>query len=244
MIRLVGVVMLGLKAWMLYDAYRRRAERHWFWIILGVPGGSVLYFIAVRAQDHDARQATEGVLALFRRPPGLDELRADFEDSPSHQHRLRLAQGLFDAQHVSDARAHFRAMHAARADDPDVSFGLALCEIELGEHGAGIELLRGLIERKPAHNDFAAYPVLARALYATGEEGACMELLHGLARREPRLPHVVLLARYLRRQGDEAGAAVQLRDALRQHERAPRHVRKQYGHAARSARKLLSSLPA
>ena len=55
MVRLVGMLMLGLECWMLYDAYRRRAECHWLWIIVGIPGGSLLYFFMVRLQDRDAK---------------------------------------------------------------------------------------------------------------------------------------------------------------------------------------------
>ena len=66
MARLAFVLMLGLKAWMLYDAYQRRAESYWLWIIVGVPGGSLIYLFMVRLRARDAQHLTKRVLSVLR----------------------------------------------------------------------------------------------------------------------------------------------------------------------------------
>lgn len=241
MIRLIGMLMLALKAWMLHDAYRRRVDGFWYFVIVGVPGGSLIYFVAVRAQDSDARAILAKVGSLFRGPPRLEDLQAVFEDSPSHHNRLQLAQALFDHRHTAEARVHFDAM---RDDDPDVLLGRGLCALELGDHEGALPPLQTLVDLKPGHREFAAFPVLARALWGSDRTDQCLELLRRFARREPLLPHVVLLARYLDKAGDGDQARAELQSALKQHDRAPRHVRKQYGHWAGKARNLLRELEA
>ena len=239
MVRLIAALMIGLKAWMLYDAYKRRAENYWLWIIVGVPGGSLLYLVLVRLKDRDAKILTQRVLGVLEKPRDVEDLRSAYEDSPSFAHRMALAQGLFDAGEVKQSREHFNELLHQRKDDADGLFGFGLCELELGEQESGIKALRKLIELSPGYRDYAAYPELAEALYQGGKADECLELLRGLAKSQPRLPHVVLLAQYLRKERQNREARDRLRVALGQHDRAPKYVRRQYRRWAQVGRQLL-----
>lgn len=66
MVRLLGLAVVLFNAWMLADAYRRKAETHWLWIIALVPGGALAYFIFVRSRAP----------AFFWDPPQADCIAA------------------------------------------------------------------------------------------------------------------------------------------------------------------------
>src|SRR5947209_2077661 len=49
---LLSLAQTAFMVWMLIDAYRRRAEGYWFWVILVLPGlGSWAYFFVVKLPD-------------------------------------------------------------------------------------------------------------------------------------------------------------------------------------------------
>lgn len=91
--------------WMLVDAIRRGAEQFW-WMIVMIPFGEVAYFIAVVLPD--IQRGNHALSNLYAgRPPSLKELRRDFAQTPSHLNRVRLAQGLHDAERFEEALGVF-----------------------------------------------------------------------------------------------------------------------------------------
>ncbi len=240
MIRLVVFLMMGVKAWMLVDAYRRKADTYWLWIIIGVPGGSLLYLFMVRLRDPDAQRIRNRVLSSLERPPSVSVLRRRYEESASVVNRLALAQGLGDAGRWAESKPHFLAVLEDRPEDADALFGLGVTELELGNASAAIAPLEKLIELSPIYRDFVAFPELADALYRAGQVDDCLDLLRGHAKRNSRLPHVVLLAQYLVKAGQTHSAHRELRRALERHEDAPRHVKREDRRWARTAKKMLT----
>jgi len=45
-------IAVAFNVWMIVDAIRRRAELYWF-IVLILPFGSLIYFFAVKARDYN-----------------------------------------------------------------------------------------------------------------------------------------------------------------------------------------------
>lgn len=242
MLRLFVFLAIGMKTWMLVDAYRRRAETYWLWIIISVPGGSLLYFFMVKMKDPGMKHLQGQVMSSLARPPDVQELREQYEESPSAVNRIRLAQGLGDAGRWGEAKAHFSAVLEQRPEDPDALFGLGVCELGLGNAGDAIAPLRRVTEVSPLYRDFAAYPELAESLYRMDRYDECLDLLRRLAKSQPHLANVVLLARYLKKCGKRGEASSVLRDALKQHARAPRYVKRNNRAAAHAAKELLSEL--
>jgi hypothetical protein len=240
--RLIALVVIAFNVWMFVDAFRRRAETYWLWVIMMVPWGSLLYFVLVRARDREAQLLGRRLLAGFKRPPSIEKLQRQRDESPSIANRLRYAQGLTDARHFEEAKAEFENVLAERPTERDALFGKAVCEIELGAPDRAIEPLTRILDEAPTYNDFAAYPELAQALFATGQVEACLDLLRGLVKSHPRIGHVVLLARYLEKTGDRSTAQSELELAHRHYDDAPQHYRRENRAFARKARAMLEEL--
>ena len=243
MLRLIAPLLIFFKLWMLYDAYQRRAETFWYWIIIGIPGGSLLYFFMVRMRAPDAQMLQGRLYQSFRRPPSIEELSRRYEASPSLANRVALAQGLADASRYLEAKMHFNAVLEKRENECDALFGLGVCELELKNLNASMDAFEKVVEQNPAYRDYASYGELAHVYEEAGQRHRSIELLRQLVQRAPRLSHGVILAEYLIRAGYRIEAEQQLKRALVEHREAPRHVRSSGRIWARRARLLLDSRP-
>jgi hypothetical protein len=239
-LRLFGIIAIAFNVWMLVDAYRRRAETYWLWIILGVPGGSLAYLFLVKLRDRDVQALGRRLLASFERPPPPELLRERYEDSPSFANRLALAQGLADAGQHAESITHFEALLATRPDDADALYGRAVCELDLGDAAAAVLTLERLIDLVPSYREYAAWAELADALQRQGKSNESLEALRSLVSHTPRMPHQILLARQLVRMGKVAEATALLERALREHDRSPRYVRRNDRGWAREARRMIA----
>ena len=240
MVRLLAFAVIGFKLWMLVDAYRRRAETYWLWIIMGIPGGALLYLVMVRLRDHDAQLVGRQILRFLAKPTPLSELELNYRESPSVANRLILAQGLGDAGRYAEAEQHFAAVLATRPNEVDALFGLGVCKLEQGDAEGAVEPLTQVVTDSPLYREFAAYPELTTALMKSGRAEQARELLADLAKKYPRLPNVVLFSKHLIHIGEIDAAHEQLRLALRDYKRSPRHVRRMNRRAASEAKALLS----
>jgi len=242
MSRILLLLWAAFKAWMFFDALWRRAPSHWLWIIWLVPFGGVAYLIMVRFRQPGMRQVGEQMLESIRRPPSVDVLRHEYQESPSHTNRVRLAQGLFDAQQYGEARVLFEEVVKNRPDERDALYGLGRTFLELGDLEAAVAPLRRLIEGHKGYRDFAAWPYLAHALNELGRTDECLAVLEELAHVAPRPPHHVLLAEYLAGAGQPSRARDLLQQVVEEQRHAPRHVKKLYRDAVRRAKQLLGEL--
>jgi hypothetical protein len=238
-IRLLGLLVVGFNLWMLVDAYRRRAETFWLYIIAVVPGASLAYFFMVKLRDRDMQVLQRRLLASFEKPPPPNVLRRRYKESPSVANRLALAQGLTDSGHFVEAKQHFEALLDTRSDEPDALFGRGVCQLELGETDAAAATFSSLMDLAPSYRDYAAWPELAEALERLGRSDESLTLVRQLVQRAPRLPHQVLLATKLRARGHAREAEDLLSRSLREYDESPRHVRKANRAAMREAKRLL-----
>ena len=224
---------------MYIDALRRRADDKWLWLIPLVPGGAVYYFFAVKFRDPGMQMLARRMLDGLKRPPSVRELSRRYKRSPSVANRVLLAQGLFDAGRFADAKDHFEGVLESRPKDADGLYGLGCCDLELGEPRAAVEPLSRLVDVHPSYRDYAAWSELSAALWKAGDKEACHEALEELVRKSPRLAHIVLQSRYLRRDGRTAEARQLLRDGLADHKESPRHVRRLNRPWASAAKRML-----
>jgi len=239
---LLGLLWVAFKTWMFVDAVRRGADQRWYWIILLMPGGAFYYAYAIKLQDPQVEMAKQRLLDHLQQPPPVEELQRRYDETPSAENRIRLAQGLYDAGRYVEAHGHFEAVLDRRPDDKDALFGFGLCCLEVGEPEDAVTALEQLVERQPSYREFAAYRELARALWDSGEEGACLEALVELERLAPRLPHQVLRAQYLRRAGQPIEARDLLRRAIGEEKAQPSHIRRMHRGWMRRAKRMLGEL--
>ena len=129
--RLMHIVILlqtAFSIWMLVDAIRRRAPEYW-WLIILVPFGEWAYFFAIKLPD--TRFAANLKRQLYTKRVSLPSLRLAFEETPSHENRVRLAQSLHDHGEYAEAAEHFEQVLRGNEDDKESLQGYALCSLEI-----------------------------------------------------------------------------------------------------------------
>jgi hypothetical protein len=229
-----------LKAGAVIHALRAGVAAHWYFIIVFVPFGELIYFGATFWPE--AGIATRVVAKRDRRPSR--ELRYAYEQNPSLQNQVALADRLRD-EGVCDEAALLYVQALGR--DPAYQrahYGLASCRSELGDHAGALEHWRAVVEASRSYEEYGAWLGLARTLRALGRGEEAIAELEKLVAAAPRLAHVVEHAQALVEAGRAAEARELLERALRDHEHAPRHVRRGARAAARKAGELRKELAA
>jgi hypothetical protein len=232
---LLSLAQTAFMVWMLIDAYRRRAEGFWFWVILFVPGlGAWVYFFAVKLRDF--RGPNLG--GLFQRPASLQELRYRAEHLPTLVSHLELAERLIEQGQHGEALPHLLAARKMEPEHPRPQFALALCHKEQGQPGQAVPLLEGLLARDPRWHNYAAWYLLIEARAAAGDPTGAVASCRELARLAPTLEHNCLLAEHLLMAGQTAEADRLLEASLRDHDYAPGPIRRRNRRWASEARRL------
>ncbi|NOY93253.1 MAG: tetratricopeptide repeat protein [Deltaproteobacteria bacterium] len=222
--------------WMLVDAIKRGADQYW-WFIVMVPFGEVVYFIAVVWPD--LRRGNHALSKLFvGRPPSLKELRRDFAQTPSHLNRVRLAQGLHDAGEFPEAVNVFAQVLEREPTDNAALYGYARCCAEVGDEEQAIEALEHLFAMDSTCLDYEPAYLLAELLAKGGQAPEAIAHLETLTRSVHRLGPRVELASYLVDAGRGGDARKVLDSALEIYESSPRAIRRKDSGAARRARRL------
>lgn len=242
MVRLLGLVWGAFVVWMVIDAVRRDADSKWFWIIVLVPGGALIYFFSVKLREPGMRMMSRRLLEQLKSPPSVDELERRFERTPSIENRVLLGQALFDAGRLPEAQTHFEEVLEARPDEKEALYGLGVCRLEQDDPAGAMEPLSKLIALHRSYRDYAAWIELAEAHFKGGEREMCHELLADLVKTAPRLAHHVLRAQYLFQDGRKREAEELLRAALDDERDQPKHIRRQNRPWMRRARQLLDEV--
>lgn len=226
--------------WMLVDAIRRRPDYYWY-IIVFVPFGPLVYFFAIKIHDYDLRWL-ERIISPEPPPPSIESLRREMRRTPSLANRLRLAGALHDAGQFLEAAAIFEAALEMCADDPEALRGLGRCRIELGDPEDAIEPLARLVDEHRSFRDYVGCLDLAEAYAKSGHDEDAIRVLSDLVQSTSRLQHRIALAEQLVTTGNIERAQAELRRALEDHEHAPDFAKKRDRGAARQASTLLQRI--
>jgi hypothetical protein len=225
---------------MLVDAVQRGSEYYWYIVVL-VPFGPLVYFLAIKIHDYDLR----GLRRLWNpeKPPlSIEALRSELRRTPSYANRLRLANALHDAGRYEEAAKSFEIILENRPDEPEALHGLGRCRIELGEAEAAIEPLVMLVHKHRTFRDYAGCLDLADAYAKSGRDDDAVTVLQDLVKSSARLHHRLALARQLVALSRIEEAQVELQVALDDHEHAPDFARKRDRVVAREAKIVLESI--
>lgn len=240
MLRLLFALQQLFMLWMLVDAIRRRAEYHWFLVIL-LPFGEWIYFFMVKIHDPELRSIV-GRLKPSR-PPDLAELRGRFEQSPSAFNQLALARGLHDSDQFELAAAEFGAVLAGDPQDRGALYGRAFCRIGLRDWVGAIADLEALVRVDPGYQEGEPWLFLAKAHWKIGSRDEALATLEALCRRSSRINHAVTRAQYLHEAGRTDQARTLLEQALKDYGLSPRFIQRRDWSWSLKARKVLRSLP-
>src|SRR5256885_3086533 len=155
---LVSLAQTAFMVWMLVDAYRRRAEAFWYYVILFLPAvGAWVYFFAVKLGDF---RRGFGSGPLFQRRESLDELRYRATETPTLANHLALAQRLIEVRQHAEAVPHLEAVLKREPDHATASHSLAVCRLAEGRATEAVTILDRLTAREPRWSDYAAWLTL------------------------------------------------------------------------------------
>jgi hypothetical protein len=230
-----------LKAGAVLHAMRAGVAHVWFWVIVFVPFGELIYFGMLLLPD-GGRVATRIVAKKDRRP--LRHFRYAYEQNPSLQNEVALADRLTDEGEFAEAAELYAQALRRDAAYLRAHYGLALCRGQAREHASALEHWRVVVEANRCYEDYSAWLGLIRELRALGRIEEALAELDKLVAASPRLAHVVEQCSALADAGQAGEAREQLERALEDHDHAPRHVRRASRAAARKAKELLGQLAA
>jgi hypothetical protein len=239
--QVLGLLQLAFTVWMMVDAYQRRVEPFWYWVILIFqPIGAWVYFFAVKVRT--LRLPTLRRAAPAERRLSLDELRYRVERTPTLANRFALAQRLSDKGAPAEAIPHLEAVLAIEPDYCAALHALAECRLATGAAEQAVAPLERLIRRDPRWADYRAWRTLVEVHQARGQPADALTTCRELEKRLPTLENKCLLAEHLLDTGRPAEAVPLLDEALADHRYAPWGARWHDRRWSRAARRLLAEV--
>src|SRR4051812_38909665 len=110
---LAAAFQIWIQITMLIDAYRRRAVAYWYFVILVVPFGALIYFSFVRFGAPPAQQPSP---APREGAASQRELERRVLETPSVSNKLALAEHLMDEGSYEAALPRFRDVLSHASD--------------------------------------------------------------------------------------------------------------------------------
>jgi len=231
----LALAQMAFTIWMIVDAYTRRAEPFWLWVIILVPLlGAWAYFFAVKAADF-----RHGSLpSFFHRRPSLDELRYRADEVPTLASHLELAERLVEKGWFDEAIPHLEAARKREPNHGQVLYLLALSQAAEGRPEAALPLLVDLIRRDSRWSNYSAWRLLIETRVQGGDRPGALETCRELVKLAPTLQHRCLLAEHLLDNGLHDEARTLLDRSLQDYRFAPGRSRRLNRSWLRLARRL------
>jgi hypothetical protein len=223
--------------WMLVDAIKKGREFYW-WIIVMVPFGELVYFFAFKLDDFRIAQRRNRPLML----PPLKELIYEARNCPSLENQVRLAFGYFRDNDPEAAAAVLEKVLAKDPENQQALFLKARACLALNRLSEAQQLLEKLCGLDLAYADYEAAEALVKLLKTRAAGEKAYEFMRSLAVRSRRLNHQVSLAEMLCSMDRAEEARQLLQEGLEDYDHLSAPFRRMQSEAARRGQKLLSSL--
>ncbi len=246
----LGTLHILVAIFFAVHAVRNGRANYWLFVLLGFPFlGSVIYFFAEYLPEmrHSriGRQAVSAVTSIVDPGRALREASADFERTPSADHRARLADALLASGQAKEALAHYRAsLSGHHAKDAKLRLGLANAALSAGEPKVAAQTLRDLFADEPERYAGAPALLFAQAHADAGDEAAALAAFDEAMTRhnstETRCAHGL----YLASRGRDARARELLDGVLRDSKLVDEHARVLNRASLDQARAALKALDA
>jgi hypothetical protein len=203
----------------------------WVGLILFFPViGSVVYIVLEvlpgTGVNRALRRAESEAVQLVDPHREVRLAQAAFDDVPTMGNRLKLAQAHLDAGAFEEAERHFnQCLTGQFVDDHAALLGHARALVELGCHAEALSRIADL--RAVGREGATEALIFARAASALGRTAEAEEAFAFAAPRLPGLEAVARYIRFLRAQGREAEALVQLKDLDSRLAKVPVHFKQE-----------------
>ena len=229
----------------MYDAYKNQRPQYWYFIIL-MPFGELVYFFVHKWPEISGRSEHRAVQRLSggQRRPDIAALKWQATESPSFVNRLRLAQGLYDADLFAEAEKEFLELGRRDPDSLEVCYGMALTLVEQARVDEALPFLECIVDTKRNYRDYDAFMRLARAYWDSGKRALANDCLAQLCKATQRLSHQLIYARCLHDSDRSDEAKQVLADAIDALEIDGSNVRKDDKQVLQEAKHFLAELRA
>ncbi len=227
----LGTLHILVAIFFAVHAVRNGRANYWLFVLLGFPFlGSVIYFFAEYLPEmrHSriGRQAVSAVTSIVDPGRALREARADFERTPSADHRARLADALLESGDAKEALAHYRAcVSGHHAKDAKMRLGLARAALAAGEPASAVQTLHALFADEPERYNGAPALLLAQAQAAAGDESAALAAFDEALARHNSTETRCAYGLYLAKLGRETRARELLEGVMRDAKLVDEHAR-------------------
>ncbi len=237
---ILGVLQLAFKIWMLYDAYKRRADLIWFLVIFFLPIlGPWVYFFVIKVHDFSGFSFSGFNLPSFQPKVSLKELRYRAAQTPSLANHLALAEALIARREYEEAMPHLEQAQKREPDHSQVLYQLAVCHVHNSKPDEAIPLLNRIIDKDPRWSNYSAWHLRIEAHDDLNNSDEALQTCRDLVKLAPTLQHKCLLAEHLLDQGQPDEVTPMLELALQDHSYTPAALRRRNRRWASEARRLL-----
>ncbi len=225
--------------WMFIDAYHRRVEQFWMWVIIFFqPIGTWLYFAVVKVPSFRLPRALNAK-PVWQRRLSLAELRYRVERTPTVMNRVALAERLMETGTHREAIEHLEAALALDETFCQALHDLALCRVACRQADQALAALDRLMQRDARWADYRAWRTQIDAQDALGHADAALRTCRELEKRQPTWENKCRLAERLIDTGHKDEAIRLLDQALEDHHFAPFKTRLRHWRWAQHAQQLL-----
>lgn len=194
--------------WMLFDAWKRRAPLHWFFIIVVMPFGAVFYFVMVKLREMRSGAARSPRDLLSGLMPSA------IPRTVGTASELDVADALEAEEHYAQAEPLYRAALAQDESNSRALLGLGRCLTGQGNAKEALPHYERLLELDRSYANYGGALEYADALWAADQRSDAIELLEHLAAMTGRLNHRLAYAHYLAEFGRTQHAIEELERAL------------------------------
>lgn len=236
-----SLLQLAFTIWMAVDAYHRRVDFFWYWVILLFqPIGPWIYFFAIKLPTLRLGGFRSG--PPRQRKLSIDELTYRVERAPTVANRLALAERLMDHGAHAQAIPYLEAILAIESDYGIALHSLAECRLATGAADDAAGLLDRLIRKDYRWSNYRAWSTLISVHEARGQPAEALQTCREFEKRLPTLENKCLLAKHLVANGSAAEAAALLDRALEDLHYAPFRDRLHNYRWAREARRIRAKI--
>ena len=207
-------------------------NQYWIWVVMMLPGaGSLAYFVMEVLPDLMAgsggRQTRNKATSILNPNRDLNAANHDLEVADTVQNNQRLADELMEKGRFSDASELYqKCLTGLNQHNPELMFGYAACQFELGNHAVSRTTLDTLIAENPNYKNQDAHLLYARSLEQQGDvAGATTEydtLIGYYTGPEPAFRYAMML----KANGNAGRAADLLQGILDKARLSPSHYTK------------------
>jgi hypothetical protein len=235
--QVLTLLQLAFTVWMMVDAYHRRVESFWYWIIFFFqPIGTWVYFFTFKFRTFRFSGIRPAV--SWERKLSLDELRYSVERVPTVANRFALAERLMEMKAHAEAIPLLEAVLVIEPDYCPVLHALAECRLATNAAEQALAPLEKLNQREPRWSNYLAWRTLVDVHLARGRPADALTACREFTKRSPTLENKCLLAEHLLDNKMPSEAVRVLDEALEEHHFAPWSARRRNGSWARVARRL------